>query len=618
MDSNTPLVSIAIPCYNYGEYVLSAVKSAFAQTYANKEIFIIDPESSDGVTQRLLQHFPYDITVHKEPNRGLSETRNHGMRLAQGKYCMFLDADDIIKPDYVARCVALLEADAGLGCAYSWTKAFGDTNVTWPTSDLDMKVLRERNQAPSHSMIRRVAWEDVVRLNSAGWISKYDGFFEDWVFWIDLVRAGWRGRVIPEPLILHREHANNLMKTPARAAGLARMHGELRKDRPDIYAAAPVPSPAFLVPEYTGNTKNILLMLSGLTCGGTERGVLLKVRELVSHGFSVHILTTGSEPHVWESKFRQITPRITHMPTKIVTDEYRRRVLQFVRANNIGQIMGIQTSVFYDCVHALRTAYPLLPIYDALHTGPGFGHHAQSVAHDKEITKHVVITNTHAKTMIASGINPDKLLVVYNGIDVSTLRPEAKPPLFPAQPLHVLYLGRLSEEKRPEDFVELAYSFRDIKPLRFTMAGDGPFRPMVAGMIAQRRLQNIGITGYVEPAQVLYSADILVMPSLLEGFPLACLEAIASGVYVLATNVGETAKILQESWRGRIIPKIGDVPAFKAEILKIINDHALLTRVRAEGRAWVSENYAHTRMVNSYLKIFSGDAAAITELTYRA
>jgi glycosyltransferase involved in cell wall biosynthesis len=88
------LVSVIIPTFNHGPYVVDAVTSALAQTYRHTEIIVIDDGSTDD-TARQLQPFADRIHYVYQPNHGLSAARNAGVRLAKGDWIALLDADDV-------------------------------------------------------------------------------------------------------------------------------------------------------------------------------------------------------------------------------------------------------------------------------------------------------------------------------------------------------------------------------------------------------------------------------------------------------------------------------------------------------------------------------------------
>ncbi len=88
------LVSVIIPSYNYGHFVVDAVESALAQTYRPIEIIVVDDGSTDDTRDRL-RGFADRIHYVYQNNRGLSAARNTGIRLAKGEWIALLDADDV-------------------------------------------------------------------------------------------------------------------------------------------------------------------------------------------------------------------------------------------------------------------------------------------------------------------------------------------------------------------------------------------------------------------------------------------------------------------------------------------------------------------------------------------
>ena len=95
------LVSVVIPTYNYGHFVTGAVESALAQTYADREVIVVDDGSEDDTRDRLAI---YDgrIRYIRQENRGLSSARNTGIRAARGALVAFLDSDDLWHPEKLA------------------------------------------------------------------------------------------------------------------------------------------------------------------------------------------------------------------------------------------------------------------------------------------------------------------------------------------------------------------------------------------------------------------------------------------------------------------------------------------------------------------------------------
>lgn len=98
-----PLVSILIPAYNAEAWLSDTLKSAIAQTWDRKEIIVIDDGSKDG-TLRLARNFESTgVRVFTQRNQGAAATRNNAFAQSRGDYIQWLDADDLIGPDKIAK-----------------------------------------------------------------------------------------------------------------------------------------------------------------------------------------------------------------------------------------------------------------------------------------------------------------------------------------------------------------------------------------------------------------------------------------------------------------------------------------------------------------------------------
>jgi glycosyltransferase involved in cell wall biosynthesis len=111
--SMNPIVSIIIPTFNRAEYVGQAVRSVFAQTFADYEVIVVDDGSTDN-TREVLDAFKGapNFRYHYQPNSGRSTARNQGFTLAQGDFILFLDSDDLLFPDALAQLYAAAQSSA--------------------------------------------------------------------------------------------------------------------------------------------------------------------------------------------------------------------------------------------------------------------------------------------------------------------------------------------------------------------------------------------------------------------------------------------------------------------------------------------------------------------------
>lgn len=120
-NSKPKLVSIVIATYNGARFLGEAIDSALAQDYKPIEIIVIDDGSTDD-TPHLLSAYGDKVTVHRQPNAGVSAARNKGFELARGEVIVLLDSDDVLLPSCVSSRVALLEREPNVGFVTGLTR----------------------------------------------------------------------------------------------------------------------------------------------------------------------------------------------------------------------------------------------------------------------------------------------------------------------------------------------------------------------------------------------------------------------------------------------------------------------------------------------------------------
>ncbi len=105
----TPLVSILIPAFNAQDWIADTLRSAIAQTWPRKEIVVVDDGSTDQ-TLAIARQFESDsLRVVTQKNQGAAATRNKAYSLSRGEYIQWLDADDLLAPDKIARQVEAID-----------------------------------------------------------------------------------------------------------------------------------------------------------------------------------------------------------------------------------------------------------------------------------------------------------------------------------------------------------------------------------------------------------------------------------------------------------------------------------------------------------------------------
>jgi glycosyltransferase involved in cell wall biosynthesis len=198
-------VSIIITCYNDGEFIEEAIKSVEDSLYNNIEIIIIDDNSSDLATQAKLQSLlskGYNVQ-RLSKNQGVGNARNHGIKLAKGKYILPLDADDRLKPAYLSKAVEVFENRSNVGVVYCNVQRFGAKSSVRIAPEFKLAQLLAGNFIASCSLFRRELWE-----KSTGYDANMPNY-EDWEFWISLAKLGAEFFHLNEVLFEYRAKASS-------------------------------------------------------------------------------------------------------------------------------------------------------------------------------------------------------------------------------------------------------------------------------------------------------------------------------------------------------------------------------------------------------------------------
>ncbi len=195
------------------------------------------------------------------------------------------------------------------------------------------------------------------------------------------------------------------------------------------------------------------------------------------------------------------------------------------------------------------------------------------------------------------GAPQEKIRVIYNGVNRerfagATVQQEAASGFRNGKKV-VLFLGRLTEQKGPVQFLHAAKQVLAANPdVLFVMAGKGELLPLLINMSIQMGIsQNVRFLGYVsdEDQRKIYKlADVYVMPSTSEPFGITALEAMSSGVPVIISKTSGVAEVV----RSAIKVDFWDINAMAAKILAVLEYQPLsramsrLSSAEAAGHGW--------------------------------
>ncbi|MFW1951648.1 glycosyltransferase family 2 protein [Acinetobacter beijerinckii] len=226
---STPLVTIAIPSYNHGQYIQDAIKSALNQSYENIELIIIDDGSTDNSIEKIKELLSQceerfvRFEFRHRANRGLCNTLNEAIEWAKGQFFCTLASDDIMFPEKTSLQLEAFQLDQEIVCICGGNHTIDSHNQTIKVNVNDYgeykfhRIFMHRFDLPASSQMIRT---DILR--------EVGGFnpntkVEDWDLWLKLSKLGKKIIYIPHALIGYRSHENNISKN------LELMHSEVIK-----------------------------------------------------------------------------------------------------------------------------------------------------------------------------------------------------------------------------------------------------------------------------------------------------------------------------------------------------------------------------------------------------
>lgn len=221
------------------------------------------------------------------------------------------------------------------------------------------------------------------------------------------------------------------------------------------------------------------------------------------------------------------------------------------------------------------------------------------------LAKHM-ICNSRALYEIISGMGmpSQKITYIPNGVDVEHFE-VAKIPLKQRQPL-ILCIGRLDHDK---DYPTLLNAFKivlkTVPYAKLRIVGNGSQKSSIQEIIAHASFNNAVelIDGSLDIRQHYEQAKIFVLTSVREGQPNVILEAMASGLPIVATNVGGIPSMVQDQHTG-FLAQAGCADTIAHNICKLLNNSELCQSMGQAGRKAVIANFSFEQMVNTHQDIF--------------
>lgn len=204
-------VTVIIPCYNDGNYIQQALDSVLRQTVAVAKIIVVD-DGSDAATKQILSTLNHpNLEVIYQENQGVSVARNTAIESATTTFIVNLDADDYYEPTFIEKALDIINSKPNVGvvgCYYTKFNGYQKHQLIYKPLGGTVKDFIIKNNGLGNALFRKKCWEEV-----GGYDLKMVNGYEDWEFWIAILKNNWKMEIIEEPLFNYRIKSSSRDKT---------------------------------------------------------------------------------------------------------------------------------------------------------------------------------------------------------------------------------------------------------------------------------------------------------------------------------------------------------------------------------------------------------------------
>lgn len=215
--SNQPLVSVVIPCYNHENFVQDSIQSVIDQTYQNIELIIIDDGSRDGSVEKIKEMIPacqerfIRFEFRYRSNKGLSATLNEALEWCEGKYFSALASDDIVLKNKIDIQTKYMEENP------KTTAVFGSANYIDENNNIKILAKLKRQEYFFNKIFLNecqfYAPTQLMRKSVLDEVGGYDPdiLVEDWYMWLKMAEKG-SVYCLSDTFANYRIHSSNTTK----------------------------------------------------------------------------------------------------------------------------------------------------------------------------------------------------------------------------------------------------------------------------------------------------------------------------------------------------------------------------------------------------------------------
>ena len=357
----------------------------------------------------------------------------------------------------------------------------------------------------------------------------------------------------------------------------------------------------------------VVLLIDNLGSGGAQRQITTLAKALILKGFNVTLVYYGNSEHML-----YMLKETNVSLAKVDYPNYKNSIVRFFSIQKM--IWSVRPDVlisYLDMPNKLAGVYKFLNkncYWIASERNVNFGGGYQTLWR-RFLFKlaNVVVPNsyTQEKWLLDYNVVPkEKLKVIWNGVSEEFFQLYNRP----IEKKNFFSMGRLSYQKNPELLMAAlnllpSYVLNDEK---FFWYGEEDPSALGSRQRLKEEVDNLALPLFFEPAiddakKVYIKHDCLILTSRFEGMPNVVLEAMASGVFVVATNIVDLPKIIGENERGILYKSECPVSLSKAIQLYLEMSEDEILKIKKAAYEYAKENFSTDILLRNYYNVINGN-----------
>jgi glycosyltransferase involved in cell wall biosynthesis len=649
-----PEVSVIMPVFNAGSFIWQAIESILNQTFRNFELIIIDDASTDNSIQVVKDIFDSRIRlITNERNVGIVGSRNKGIEVSRGEFIAMMDADDISLPKRLELQVQYMRQHPNVSAVASklaLIDAIGRPAGRWIEDENATSFEEIKKTLPiinclgqSTMLIRKKIFDKLL-------YNPHHRYSEDWGLWLAMLAEGCIINKIDKVLIEYRVHSSSVsvqqnkkgIRNKILKFKFSYLNEQLRTQRfkytdykvvksfikdlvkpivpfnlfmkaKRIYQKKPLKilRELFIFSWYYDKLKKYdhFLFFPFYHIGGAEK-VHLSILNAISDAKNVIFFTDISLNSKLYNQFAEqgLAMEVSHLVGYERTKQWLFKKLKKMAENNSSLIFfGCNSFVYYQAISYLPYHSHCIDLIHAFMHPHEIGAEKWSLPVVERLNKRVVINrkvmDDLAEQYKSNNINEEMLgrvVVIENFVFVPETLSKKQNAI-----LNIIYVGRDTLEKRVNIIGSIAREcYKEMINAHFTFVGD--IHSLAASDYPYCQFKG-EVINELDLNEIYNSADLLLISSSREGFPMVIMEGMAHGTVPLSTNVGGISQHVHHKENGILINSMDEPEIVKGMvewIKKLETDRNLLISLSKKAHHYALANFNDELFEKKYKQLF--------------